>query len=73
MGLNVIAALRNDLPEMDKLSILARLCMEGENGWWCWYETLQKQVYTMLVYGLVSSDLMFGNPASGAASVLGSM
>jgi len=53
------------------LEILAKLCWEGEQGWWVWHETLQKNIFAYFVIGLLSSDLMFGNPAAGAISVKG--
>ena len=66
-----IAILRDTISTTQQISILAQLCYEGEAGWWTWHETLQCDVYVFLICGIVSSDLMFGNPASGSISTLG--
>jgi hypothetical protein len=66
-----IAILRDTISTTQQISILAQLCYEGEAGWWTWHETLQCDVYVFLICGIVSSDLMFGNPASGCISTLG--
>jgi hypothetical protein len=52
---------------------VGRLCREGETGWWTWHEHLKRQVFVFLVFGFMSSDLMVGNPACGARSVLNSI
>ena len=69
--LKLIAILRDTISNTEQISILAQLCYEGEAGWWTWHETLQCDVYVILICGIVSSDLMFGNPASGSISTLG--
>jgi hypothetical protein len=35
-----------------------------------WHEFLQKEVFAITVFGLMSSDLMIGNPACGVRSIL---
>jgi hypothetical protein len=65
------AALATTIPLYEKLSIIAQLCLEAEEGWWTWHEDLQYNVFAFMVFGMMSTDLMLGNPAAGATSVLG--
>ena len=36
-----------------------------------WHESLQKDVFAFLIVEILSSDMMFGNPAAGATSLKG--
>jgi hypothetical protein len=56
-----------------KLGIITQVCLEAEEGWWTWHETLQQEMFVFLVFGMMSSDLMLGNPAAGSTSVLGNI
>jgi hypothetical protein len=63
--------LQHNTPFIEKINIIASLCREAEDGWWTWHEALQKKVWVFLVYGMFTSDLMFGNPACGCTSAIG--
>ena len=67
---NVIAPMQNEMNLDEMFLILGRLCADAEKGWWTWHEYLQRDIFTFLVFELMSSDLMMGNPACGAKSVL---
>jgi hypothetical protein len=49
---------------------IGRICSESEKGWMAWHETLNRNVFVMLVFGMMSGDLMVTNPAASSRSVL---
>ena len=51
---------------------IGRVCKDAEIGWWTWHATMKQDMFVFLVFGMMSSDLMVGNPACGARSVLNS-
>ena len=64
------AAMLDDMNLDEIFLFIGQLCKEGELGWWTWHETMQQNVFVYLVFGLMTSDLMIGNPGCGACSVL---
>jgi hypothetical protein len=52
--------------------LIGRICSGAETGWWTWHEHLQRNVFVVLFFGFMSTDLMVGNPACGCRSVLNS-
>ena len=63
------SSFKKDLNERKQVEILVKLLWEAEQSWWTWYESHQKDVFAFLIVGILSSDMMFGNPAAGATSV----
>ena len=60
------------MSEEESFFFIGRVCQEAESGWWTWHETMKQDVFVYLVFGMMTSDLMIGNPACGARSVLNS-